>query len=80
MTNVIKDVTGKVVSIGDTVAFAGAGRGASQFLTGKVSRFSGTMSIGIAHDLYYSGEGGYTEKVETVRKGGCFAIVEEISR
>lgn len=74
----VKDVLGKPVKIGDTVAFAGAGRGASQFLTGKVVRFAGTMSIEIEHDTYRSGEGGYIVKSKTIRKDGCFAIVEEV--
>lgn len=74
----VKDVLGKHVSIGDTVAFAGAGRGASQFLTGKVVRFAGTMSVEIEHDTYRSGEGGYIVKNKTIRKAGCFAIVEDI--
>lgn len=74
----VKDVLGKPVNIGDTVAFAGAGRGASQFLTGKVARFAGTMSIEIEHETYYSGKLGYTMKAKTIRKDGCFAIVEEV--
>lgn len=74
----VKDVLGKPVNIGDTVAFAGAGRGASQFLVGKVVRFAGKMSVEIEHDLYYSGEKGYTQRDMTIRKSGQFAIVEAV--
>ena len=68
----VKDVMGRVVKIGDTVAFAGAGRGASQFLSGKVVRFAGTMSVEIEHETYQSG---YINRFKTIRKSGNFAIV-----
>lgn len=69
----VKDVMGRVVNIGDTVAFAGAGRGASGFAYGEVVRFAGTMSIGIEHELLRVN---YRSVQETVRKDGQFAIVE----
>lgn len=72
----VRDVLGKSVNIGDTVAFAGAGRGASQFLVGKVVRFAGKMSVEIEHEPYQSG---YETKDKAIRNSGKFAIVEEIN-
>lgn len=68
----VKDVLGKSVNIGDTVAFAGAARGASQFLTGQVTRFAGKMSVEIEHEpCQFDGQ----TKEKTIRKSGSFAIV-----
>lgn len=70
----VKDVMGKVVKIGDTVAFATAGRGASGFAHGVVSEFVGKMSVRIEHELVEVNW--HHSSIKTVRKSGQFAIVE----
>ena len=73
--NEVKDVMGKPVNIGDTVAFATAGKGASGFAYGKVVRFAGRSSVGIEHNELRVG---WCTVTTTVRKVGQFAIVEPL--
>ncbi len=77
----VKDVMGKVVKIGDTVAFATAGRGASGFTYGVVFSFKGKKSIEIERVVprqYRVGQAWFptTGLDYTTRQDGCFAIVE----
>lgn len=78
----IKDVRGIEVSVGDTVAFAGGGRGASEFYVGKVTKINpATVTIteykyGKHYDLV-SGWVVGTYEENTIRKDGMFAILEK---
>lgn len=77
----ITDVRGKEVKVGDTVAFAGGGRGASEFFVGKVTKINpATVTITeYKHGEHYSNGwvvGPYEEN--TTRKSGMFAILESV--
>lgn len=70
----ITDVRGKEVKVGDTVAFAGGGRGASEFWTGKVTQInSATITI----IMEWTVETKQYSK-EFTRKSRKFAILESV--
>ena len=80
----IKDVQGIVVSVGDKVAFAGGGRGASEFYVGLVSKVTAKgVTIQTEHEIEtWSGRGreiissGCFYDKTYQRKEGMFAILE----
>lgn len=79
----ITDVRGKEVKVGDTVAFAGGGRGASEFYVGKVIRITNKcvqIEVERFGNHYVSGkgyvEGYYFDKWQ--RNEGMFAILESV--
>lgn len=67
----IKDVRGIEVQIRDTVAFAGGGKGVSEFYVGTVIKIN-TATITIAYDFYKTGR--YDCNIN--RKEGMFVILE----
>jgi hypothetical protein len=81
--NEVVDVRGKPVKVGDTVAFAGGGRGASEFFVGTVSKVT-PKGIVISYTVeteYYNGTlGKYVIEenypMESRRNSGMFAILE----
>lgn len=78
----ITDVRGIEVKVGDTVAFAGGGRGASEFFVGVVTKINpATVTIteyksGEHYSNNYKG-GSYEEN--TTRKSNMFAILNKES-
>lgn len=81
----IKDVQGVPVKVGDKVAFAGGGRGASEFYVGYVIKITGKgVKIEYEKPEYlwdYKANAaiatGKSYKLESQRSEGMFAIVQE---
>lgn len=67
----IKDVRGIEVQLRDTVAFAGGGKGASEFHVGTVTKIN-PATITIAYERWGSGK--YDSDIN--RKEGMFVILE----
>lgn len=67
----IKDVRGIEAQLRDTVAFAGGGKGASEFYVGTVIKIN-PSTITIAYDFYKRGK----YDCDINRKEGMFVILE----
>lgn len=80
----IKDVRGIEVRVGDTVAFAGGGRGASEFYCGEVIKIT-NKGVKISYEIAeYKWDGlsgkclptGQFNEYESQRNEGMFAILD----
>lgn len=82
----ITDVRGKEVKVGDTVAFAGGGRGASEFFFGEVVKVT-TKGVKIKYKVQPTQwdrktsewvPAGFYNEHESQRNSGMFAILESV--
>lgn len=73
-----KDVSGKELNVGDTVAYCLGGKG-TQMRTGVVLRMTGKSVIIAAKDLRYRWDGrGYTEFTDDVEVIRAFDAVSKV--
>lgn len=74
MADTVTDAIGIPASVGDTVVFAPAQRGAQKMLTGKVERTT-QKGVIIGVDEKYRNERRLSSSNRVVRKSECFVIV-----